>query len=550
MPFDNALKRMTVIYDRISDGKRVAFIKGGLEAVTKRCTAYHASQSLQTTPVDDDFWKTIRDKTEEYGKQGMRVLALGYKVMENNGENITLDNRDEVEKEFVFVGLIGIKDPPRKESKDAVRCCHIAGIDVHMVTGDFVATAETIAKQIGIISPEADPAFIKTAAELDAMSDKELDELEHFPLVIARCAPETKVKIVNALHRKGKYCAMTGDGTNDAPALKKAHVGFAMGLSGSDVAKQASDIILTDDNFSTIVKAIAEGRRIFTNIVKLSKHLLTTNVAEVVLLIIGLALRDSNGEAIYPMSPIQILWLNMLTSSPIAISLGMEDVDVNDLLREPPRSKDAGVISKDFLIDTLVYGTWAGILALGTFMISLAVDANYFSAGTFLTQCNKYNEATYGQCEGVFVARAVSFYTLVLIFLIYGYIVRHPVRSIFHELRNPIRDARALDPFYDPALDSAMPKPRNRGLLVSVFIGLLLTIPTSYIPGLNLNLLSQGVITWQWGLIIPAQILFVAGAEMFKLYKRRKNPSTTYYGVALNRVLTMPKNAQSLLSLA
>jgi P-type Na+/K+ transporter len=224
--------------------------------------------------------------------------------------------REQVESEMNLLGLIGIYDPPRAESLGAVQECQRAGIVVHMLTGDHIATATAIAKEVGIITPATHTrTSVITAQEFDRMSDHEIDTLTALPLVVARCSPQTKVKMVKAIHRRSRLTAMTGDGVNDSPSLKTADVGIAMGLGGSDVARQAAEIVLADDNFATIVGAVEEGRRIFDNLVKFMLHLMSSNCAEVIVLVVGLAFMDNSGKPVYPLSPVQILWENLITSA-------------------------------------------------------------------------------------------------------------------------------------------------------------------------------------------------------------------------------------------
>jgi potassium/sodium efflux P-type ATPase len=215
-----------------------------------------------------------------------------------------------------------------------------------MLTGDHPETASAIAKAVGIIpenlaerAPEIAKTMVMTAAQFDALTDQEIDNLQSLPLVLARCAPNTKVRMIDALHRRKAYAAMTGDGVNDSPSLKKADVGIAMGLNGSDVAKDASEIVLTDDNFASVVNAVEEGRRMFDNISKFVLHLLCSNVGEVILLIIGLAFRDDDDVSVFPLAPLQILWINMITSSFPAMGLGMEKAMPDVMSRKPHDAK-------------------------------------------------------------------------------------------------------------------------------------------------------------------------------------------------------------------
>lgn len=217
---------------------------------------------------------------------------------------------------MTLLGLIGVADPPRPESLQSVQSCQRAGIIVHMLTGDHIATATAIAKQVGIISPTTHTCTsVITAQEFDRMSDPEMDSLLALPLVVARCSPQTKVRMIGAIRRRRRLVAMTGDGVNDSLSLKSADVGIAMGMAGSDVAREAADIVLADDNFSTIVAAIKDGRRLFENQVKFILFLMSSNCAEVIVLVAGLAFLDKSGRRVYPLSPIQILWENLITSA-------------------------------------------------------------------------------------------------------------------------------------------------------------------------------------------------------------------------------------------
>ncbi|CAJ0879134.1 19317_t:CDS:2 [Entrophospora sp. SA101] len=311
--------------------------------------------------------------------------------------------REETDNDMIFLGIVGIYNPPRPESKTAVMKCFGSGIEVHMLTGDHPLTAATIAKKIGILPStyltdnnnfRSQSQLVMTATQFDALTDEQIDELKELPRVIARCSTETKVKMIGALHRRNKFVAMTGNNVNDSPSLKKADIGIAMGMGGSDVAKQASDIVLTDDNFATIVSAISEGRRIFVNIQKFISHLLSGNVSEIVALVIGLSFIDTDGLSLNPMSPLQILFLNMVTSSPPAMGLGVERAS-KDIMRYPPQSR-RGLFSWEVIGDTLFYGCIMGGLTLTNFSIVIyaAGDGNLGSG------CNhSLNPETEDACE-------------------------------------------------------------------------------------------------------------------------------------------------------
>lgn len=262
-PFDSATKRMTVVYRNLADNVCEAYTKGAPEVVIP-----HLEMSESEKAV-------IQEKADRMAGEGLRVLCVAYKRTPIDDETQT-SPRSRAESHLQFSGLVGLYDPPRAETAASVRRCQMAGITVHMLTGDHIKTATAIASEVGIL--DAVPTvkssrLVMAADEFDRLSDTEIDEIEELPLVIARCSPTTKVRMVEAMHRReGHYCVMTGDGVNDSPALKRADVGIAMGKNGSDVAKEAADMVLTDDNFSSIVKAVEEGRRLFDNIQKVCRY--------------------------------------------------------------------------------------------------------------------------------------------------------------------------------------------------------------------------------------------------------------------------------------
>jgi P-type Na+/K+ transporter len=307
-PFSSDVKKMSVIMLDLKTEKQYAMTKGAVERVIASCTSIDMDGNGETTAMTEEISSMILENMEALASQGLRVLALASKPYD--GET-TADARERVEDDLTFRGLVGLYDPPRPESKDAVKRCHRAGVGVHMLTGDHPGTALAIAKQIGIVpdklanlSKDLNDAMVTTAAKFDKLSDQQIDDLPTLPLVIARCAPQTKVRMIDALHRRQMFAAMTGDGVNDSPSLKRADVGIAMGQGGSDVAKDASDIILTDDNFASILNAVEEGRRIFDNIQKFVLHLLSQNIAQALTLLIGLAFKDGSGFSVFPLAPV------------------------------------------------------------------------------------------------------------------------------------------------------------------------------------------------------------------------------------------------------
>lgn len=383
-----------------------------------------------------------------------------------------------------------------------------------MLTGDHPSTATAIAKEVGIIprdpnslSAEEAASLVKTAAEFDGMTDEEIDSMPTLPLVIARCAPDTKTRMIAALHRRRCYCAMTGDGVNDAPSLQAADVGIAMGMGGSDVAKSASDIVLTDDNFASIVNAIEEGRRMFENIQKFVLHLLTSNVAEVVLLIVGLGFQDNQGVSVFPLSPLQILWINMATSSFPAFGLGREKASAS-VMRRPPHDTKKGVFSWQIIVDMIVYGVIMGTLTLLTFVIIIYGAGN--GQPDLGIDCNREHSES---CNVVFRARAAVFAELTWLILISAWEFKHLRNSMFN--LNPLRDPKNSPrfPFFGDIWE-------NQFLFWAVVIGAVTVFPCVYIPGLNTNVFKQRGISWEWALAFGAVIIFVLGVEAWKAIKR------------------------------
>ena len=341
IPFDSDRKLMTTI-NRI-DGKNVVIVKGAFDVMASRCIAGDLEKAKQ--------W------TESMSRDALRVLAVGYKEIENIPGNPT---SEELENGLTFMGLVGMIDPPRPEAKDAVAICRKAGIKPVMITGDHVVTASAIAKELGILL-EGDRAI--TGAELDAMTDTELDAQVEQISVYARVSPENKIRIVKAWQRKGQVVSMTGDGVNDAPALKAADIGCAMGITGTDVAKGAADMTLTDDNFATIVDAVREGRGIYANIKKVVGFLLGTNIGEVITVFVAMLLWHKT-----PLLSMQLLMINLVTDSLPAIALGMEAVE-SDIMDRKPKTKNEGLFAHGFGVRIVLQGVMFGLLSLIAFRV-------------------------------------------------------------------------------------------------------------------------------------------------------------------------------------
>ena len=341
IPFDSDRKLMTTV-NRV-DGKLIAITKGAFDVLAQRC-------------VRGDI-EAARRVNDEMSEQALRVLAVAWRELEEVPQNPTSET---LEKDLTFMGLVGMIDPPRPEAKQAVAVCRKAGIKPVMITGDHVVTASAIAREIGILRP-GDEAV--TGTQLDKMSDAELDQRVRNISVYARVSPENKIRIVKAWQRQGEVVSMTGDGVNDAPALKAADIGCAMGITGTDVAKGAADMTLTDDNFATIVDAVREGRGIYANIKKVVGFLLGTNIGEILTVFFAMILwRES------PFLSMQLLWINLVTDSLPAIALGMEAVE-KDVMEQKPRAKSEGLFAHGYGVRIGLQGCMFAILSLLAYQI-------------------------------------------------------------------------------------------------------------------------------------------------------------------------------------
>lgn len=336
LPFDSDRKLMSTI-NRI-DGKNIVIVKGAFDVMSSRC-------------ISGDLEKA-KEITEQMSSDALRVLAVGYKEISQAPDSPTAQ---ELENGLAFMGLVGMIDPPRPEAKQAVAVCRRAGIKPVMITGDHIVTASAIAEELGILE-QGDRAI--TGAELDGMTDQELDKEVVNISVYARVSPENKIRIVKAWQRNGHVVSMTGDGVNDAPALKAADIGCAMGITGTDVAKGAADMTLTDDNFATIVDAVKEGRGIYANIKKVIGFLLGTNIGEVITVFAAMLLWHKS-----PLMSMQLLWINLVTDSLPAIALGMENVEA-DVMEHKPRPKNEGIFAHGLGVRVVLQGLMFAILTL------------------------------------------------------------------------------------------------------------------------------------------------------------------------------------------
>ncbi|MCW1735929.1 calcium-translocating P-type ATPase, PMCA-type [Anaerorudis cellulosivorans] len=354
VPFDSERKRMATI-NRMENGQLRVNVKGGVDEVLSVTSFILVKGKVR--PITQEDIESIRRQNESMAQDALRVLAVAYKDIDELPDKVTVET---VENTLVFAGLIGMIDPPRPEVKEAVSKCKMAGIRPVMITGDHKITALAIAKEIGIYR-EGDQTV--TGSDLENMSDSELYRNVKSYSVYARVAPVHKVRIVKAWQSYGDIVAMTGDGVNDAPALKQADVGVAMGVVGTEVAKEVSDIILTDDNFATIVNAVEEGRRIYDNILKGIQYLLSSNVGEVLLILIASLLNLGN-----PLTPILILWINLVTDSLPALALSMDPAE-NDIMKRKPRDPQKGIFSRGMVWRIIYQGTTIGLISLAAYLI-------------------------------------------------------------------------------------------------------------------------------------------------------------------------------------
>jgi Ca2+-transporting ATPase len=413
IPFSSERMRMITIHRE--EGKEVAYLKGAPEVVLALCNRIFINGQVgELTPQQRQHILKIN---EEMAGSALRTLAMAYRPLfgefRDDRGNYSLDK---VEQDFILVGLVGMMDPPRKEAIEAVATCKRAGMNPVMITGDHKLTAIAVARELDLI-PE-DKVRVITGKELEVLNQQELNDLAQEVKVYARVSPEHKVRIVEALKSHGHIVAMTGDGVNDAPALKKADIGVAMGKGGTEVAKEASDMILTDDNFATIIAAVEEGRAIFENIRKFISYLLSSNVGEVISMFVGVMLSNvlgfiHKGETFLPLTATQLLWVNLVTDGFPALALGVDPKNP-DIMNRPPRDLREPVISKQM---------WYVIFSLGTFMglgVLAVLDA-YYPGG--LWDLKPMSNPDYG--------RTMAFTTLVMFEMFNAFNFRSFHQSVF-----------------------------------------------------------------------------------------------------------------------
>ncbi|MDA1475598.1 calcium-translocating P-type ATPase, SERCA-type [Bacillus changyiensis] len=438
-PFDSSRKMMSVIAED-TNGKRFVITKGAPDVLMKR--SVHTLKQGKREPFTKDRMKETSNVLEKLASQALRTIAVAFKPLKN-GENPTIEK---AESNLTFVGLLGMIDPPRPEVKQAIKECREAGIKTVMITGDHVMTATAIAKNLSLLPHRGK---VIDGQQLNELSQEELTNIVEDVYVFARVSPEHKLKIVNAYQENGHIVAMTGDGVNDAPAIKQADIGISMGVTGTDVAKEASSLILVDDNFATIKSAIKEGRNIYENIRKFIRYLLASNVGEILVMLFAMLLALP-----LPLVPIQILWVNLVTDGLPAMALGMDQPE-GDVMHRKPRHPQEGVFARGLGWKVVSRGFLIGIATLAAFM--------------FIYHRNP---------EALAYAQTVAFATLVLAQLIHVFDCRSE-RSIFD--RNPFE---------------------NIYLLGAVLSSILLMLVVIYYPPLQPIFHTVPILMTDWLLII------------------------------------------------
>ena len=415
VPFDSDRKLMTTVHQ--VGNKYLVYTKGGVDELLKRCNSYIFEGNVKKDI--EAFKSKIANENEQMAQNALRVLAMAYKDLDHMPSK---EEMKEIESDLTFVGMVGMIDPPREEVKAAVSKCKTAGIKTVMITGDHKITATAIAKALGIME-DGDEAI--TGAELEEISDDELIKRVRNIAVYARVSPEHKVRIVKAWQANGEIVAMTGDGVNDAPALKTSDIGCAMGIVGTDVSKEAADVILTDDNFSTIVSAVEEGRRIYDNILKAIQFLLSSNVGEIILLffaiLIAPILAGKFGidiKLIEPLLPIHILWVNLVTDSLPALALAVDPAE-KDVMNRKPNKKQKGIFTKGMTWRIIYQGAMIGGLTLTAFILGLA------------TKNVPEIEGMTSQEVRVSIAQTMAFIVLAFSELVHVFNIRNNRKSLF-----------------------------------------------------------------------------------------------------------------------
>lgn len=483
LPFDSDRKMMTTYHSGIEEGKWISFTKGAPDIVISRCSSIMTANGVEK--MSDEKRAEIREVNHNYAIQAIRVLAF---AMKEHGEGSQATFTDE--ENMTFIGLIGMIDPARTEAKDAIAVCKEAGIRAVMITGDFKDSAVAIADNLEMRDEKHMEAY--SGEELDKISDDELLEVVEKTSVYARVSPEHKVRIVNALKKNGHIASMTGDGVNDAMALKTADIGVAMGITGTDVSKNSADMILMDDNFATIVKAVEQGRTIYSNIRKFVGFLLSCNVGEIlVIFLLSLVPKSLVPGIAAPLTAIQLLWLNLITDSFPALALGREKAEPG-IMKMPPRSKKEPIINKSMMGHIAMQSVGLFISVAAAFIIALMSMNN---GGTFFYSGVLADAAAKG-VHPLDVARTVAFATLICAELFRAFAARSERISVFK-----------LGLF------------SNKMMNIAVALSLVMLVAVIYIPGINSIFNNVALNPLAWVVILPLAILPFAVSEISKLIK-------------------------------
>ncbi len=466
IPFDSERKMMTTFHSNFREGI-VSFTKGAPDIILDRCSSYY--KDGEVLPLTDTVRKEIERANSSFASSALRVLAFAYRQYDSIPENISSES---IENGMIFVGLMGMIDPARLEVKDAIAVCKQAGIKPVMITGDYKDTAVAIAKDLKLMN-EGDGVL--TGHELDNMSDDELIKAVETTSVYARVSPDHKVKIVDALRKNGHIASMTGDGVNDAMALKRADIGVAMGITGTDVAKGTADIVLTDDNFASIVSAVEEGRIIYSNIRKFVFFLLSCNVGEILIVFISMLF----GLPI-PLLPIQLLWLNLVTDSFPALALGVEKGDP-DIMNYPPRNAKEPILDKSMITGIVIQSIALVVAVLGAYLIAL----------------NKYPDYATNE-EHLMFARTYAFITLICAELIRSHSSRSENFTVFK-----------IGVF------------SNKVMVGATVLSLALSVIVIYIPFLRPIFHTVVLNVQDWLVILGFCLIPFVSGELYKLIKRK-----------------------------
>ena len=471
IPFDSDRKLMTTVNKY--DNEYYVMTKGAIDNLLKLCTKAYIKGSI--IEITKDIKNEILAASNNMSDDALRVLGAAYKILPNSHVEI-----DSLENDLILIGLVGMIDPPRLEVKDSISLCMNSGIKTVMITGDHQNTAFAIAKELNITD---DAKAVISGAELDKMSDADLNNRIESIRVFARVSPEHKVKIVRALKDKGNIVSMTGDGVNDAPSLKMADIGVAMGITGTDVAKGAADMILIDDNFSTIVAAIKEGRNIFTNIKKTIIFLLSCNIGEIIALFLAILLGWAT-----PLRPIHILWVNLITDTLPALALGVDPGDPDVMKYKPRDPKDS--LFKGESLNLLLNGTLIGILTLTAFIIG----AKYYSGATNLFPLFPKNLSE----DALQHAQTMAFVVLSVSQLVHSLNMRNDKKSIFK-----------IGLF------------TNKYLIAAIVFGLLLQVLIVSIPAIAKIFSVHSLSLIDWGFVTILSLMPMLFNEIVKIFKRR-----------------------------